>query len=198
MLALLLVLLHRTALADSIPYANVGTIAPQVSLYATGNGLTAFYLGSTAAYEDQIEVYDVQTGYNSGKILDNKLNAPGAQVTIGTGAGQIRAGDQLILYIDSPAGRFSSVAANSADGINHAYITPFAGGSWNYTQIPAGLFVGMEDLARSNSDLNYNDDDFVLTGARSVTGVTAEPTSFVFLATGLLGVAVFRLRRSES
>ncbi len=175
-----------SAFADQIPYPHPGTVAPQTLVYATSDEINAFYMGSTAGYEDQIGVYDVQTGWNSGKLLDNKTTTPGAGVTVGGGAGQINAGDELLLFIVSPDGLFSNVASDSADGINHAYITTYSGGTVNGTPIPAGLFVGMEDLKYATSDLNYNDDDFVLTGVS--TGVTPEPAALALFATGLVGL----------
>lgn len=177
-----------SAFADSFPYPHAGVIAPETLIFATSSGgINAYYLGSTAAYEDQIEVYDVQTGYNSGKILDNKATTPGTEFTIGTAAGQINAGDQLIFYIDSPDGKFASVASKSADGINHAYMASYAGGTLDGYNVPAGYFVGMEDLAAKNSDLNYNDDDFYFTGV-GPSSVTPEPASLTLLATGVLCV----------
>ncbi len=153
-------------------------------VFASSNGINVYYMGSTAGYEDQVGVYDVQTGWNSGKILDNKTTTPGTELTVGASAGQIRAGDELLFFILSPDGLFSNVASDSADGINHAYITSYSGGTVNGVSVPAGTFVGMEDLTKANSDLNYNDDDFVLTGVS--TSVTPEPAALALFATGLL------------
>jgi hypothetical protein len=182
-------------LADSIPYAHAGTIAMQVPTYASTNGITAYYMGSSAGNEDQIDVYDVQTGYDSGLIFDNKKTSTGSSPAVGTQAGQINAGDQLIFYIDSPDGHFASVAIYSADGINHAYITAFSGATVNNQWVPAGLFVGMEDLPNGQSDLNYNDDDLVFAGvSQSSVSTTPEPASIALLATGIIGVLWLRRR----
>ena len=200
LLSLLLPVSALHGWATSITYANAGTIAPQTLIYASqSGGISAYYLGSTAGNEDQIDLYDVTTGFDSGKILDNKTNSVGAKVVIGAGAGQINAGDQLILYIDTAAGRFSSVAANSPDGINHAYINAAAGGTLNGVVIPSGLFVGMEDITYKSSDLNYNDDDFMLVGVTTTAGtaVTAEPISLAFFATGLAAIIVLVHTRNK-
>lgn len=184
-----------SAFAGSIPYANAGTVAPTVTTYATTNGINLYYYGSTAGYTDYIGVIDLKTGYNSGSLLNNKTTSVGTEITVGTGAGQINAGDQLEFYINSPEGDFYSIAANSPDGINHAYITNYSGGTANGVAIPAGYFVGLEDEAKNHSDLNYNDDDFILTGI-SNTSVTPEPASLVLMATGVLGVVVLFRRRA--
>jgi len=181
------------ALAGTIPYPNPGTIAPQVTTYATSSGgIDIYYYGSTASFTDYVQVYDVQTGFLSNSILDNHATAPGTEVAVGTGAGQINAGDQLIFYINSPEGNFASIASYSADGVNHAYITSYAGGVLDGVTIPAGVFVGMEDLINGQSDFNYNDDTFVFTGVSAPSigvGVTPEPSTVLLLGTGLAGLA---------
>lgn len=198
LLLVLMVALSTPAFADSIPYAHAGTLATQVPVYATSNGLNVWYMGSTAGYDDQIDIFDLATGWDSGKILDNKSTAVGTKLTVGTGAGQIAAGDQLLFYIDSPDGHFASLAAYSPDGVNHAYITQYSGGQANGVTIPAGLFVGMEDLPYGKSDLNYNDDDFVFSGVSTAKpAVTPEPWSVALLTTGLLCTAVLKRKRTR-
>ena len=185
------------AFADSIPYSNPGTIAPSVTTYATSSkGVDLYYLGSTAGYTDTIGVYDIQTGYNSGLLFNNRLTAVGTEAVVGALGGQINAGDQLIFYIDSPDGVFTSLAAGSSDGINHAYVTNFSGGTVDGVTIPSGLFIGMEDEAANHSDLNYNDEDFTVSGAG--TSVTPEPASILLLGTGLLAALWLASRQQHS
>ena len=185
------------AKADAIPYPNKGTVAPEVPTFATSNGgVNIYFYGSTAADTDTIQVFDVQTNYLSDKVLNNKTTANGTEVTVGTGAGQINAGDQLVFYINSPDGLFASIASYSDDKVNHGYVTTYTGGNFG---IPAGLFVGLEDL-KGGGDLNYNDDTFVFTGVSAPSiAATPEPGSLALLGTGtlsLLGMARRRFLRA--
>ncbi len=184
--------------AGPIPYPNPFHIAPEVPTYASSaGGIVLSYYGSTAGGEDAVQVYDVQTGFNSGNILDNRTTPVGTELTVG--AGQINAGDQIIFYIDSIVGRFASIGSYSDDGVNHAYITDYPGGTLNSMAIPAGYFVGLEDLPNGATDFNYNDDTFVVSGVDApAVSATPEPTSLALFATGMLVVAGLLRRRGES
>ncbi len=152
-----------------------------------------FFYGSTAGYTDYVGLFDLQTGYNSGLLFDSKTTSAGTEAVVGAAPGQINAGDQLLVYIDSPEGIFTSKSQYSADGVNHAYIASSAGSVLNGIEVPPGLFVGMEDEASGHSDLNYNDEDLVITHA--ATSVTPEPSSLLLLGTGFFGLVVLRLRQ---
>ena len=193
LLALLFAGVTTSALAGAIPYANVGTIAPEVSVFASGDGgINVFYFGSGANFYDSVEVLDPTTGYDSGPILGNHATVLGAELTLGTGAGGIKAGDQLVFFIDSPEGKFASLDSYSADGVNHAYLTNYAGGTVGGVSVPSGLYVGLEDQTNGFADFDYDDDSFVFTGVTAPSmpvAATPEPSTLALLGTGLLGAA---------
>ena len=85
-----------------------------------------------------------------------------------------------------PGDTFSSNAATSPDGDNHAYITPFSGTIGAFGTIN-GTYVGMEDLPNGSSDFDYNDDTFVFTSvSSSPTPELAAPS----LCSGLVSLAL--------
>ena len=192
-LAATLALAAPLAFADAIPYPDSGMVAPTVLTYASSSGgINLYFAGSSASFVDYVQVEDVATGYNSGDVLNNHSTALGTEITVGAGPGQINAGDQLVFYIDSPQGVFASVPSDSADGDNHAYITGYSGGTIGSTVVPAGIYVGLEDLDAGDSDFNYQDDTFVFTGVSAPSigvGATPEPSSIALLGTGLASLA---------
>jgi hypothetical protein len=186
--------------ADSIPYANVGQVAPTNTFIAISTGYVSGYFvqggaasGGTAAFTDVVGLLDLTTGTFSGWRFNNQTTKPGTMANFG----RVNAGDTLavmILDVIPPLGMYSSDSAWSSDGINHAYAAYWTGGPLNGASIPAGLYIGMEDLPIWISDLNYNDDSFVLTDVRMASSVP-EPVSLLLFGIGILGLAALSRRK---
>jgi hypothetical protein len=190
--------------ADMIPYGNVGHVAPTPAITATGNTLDVYFYGSDASNTDDIQVKDVTQGWTSGLILDNHSSTPGtSEFIFPSGTNQMVVGDVLEFFlVDQTTGKtYSSNPADSDDGYDHAYITSFSGNGI----IPAGTFVGFEDLfigansdhvcggQNNQSDCDYNDDEFVFVGV--TMGTAPEPSSLALLDTSILGAAGIVRRR---
>ena len=198
-LASLLTFGSSTLLADAIPYPTPGHLAPAQTFTATSTGmLVGFFAGSEAGGNDTIEVWDTTQNTFSGFLLPNHSSIVG----VPTNFLSVNAGDNLVFIISNDsAGLINSSVDNggvptafSNDGYNHAYATPYTGGLPGLPIGLTGTFVGMEDLSvtgldpLSGSDLDYNDDTFIFSNI-AAAAPTPEPTTFVLLGTGLLGVA---------
>jgi hypothetical protein len=179
--------------AGTIPYPNKGTITPTQTFKAAGTGVvTAIFYGYDAGDTDYIELVDVTKGTNSGLQFKNNKTKSGATFTLAVNQGDIL---EFKLYDANHKLWFSSDPAHSADGLNHAYATPFTGSIPGYKGTVNGMFIGMEDLAynpnvhlgkNGNSDLDYNDDQFVFENVAAVHA--PEPASLALLGTGLVGI----------
>jgi hypothetical protein len=193
--------------AGTIPYPNVGTVAPTNTFVADATGdITGYFVqggigvGGTAVDTDYIEMRDVTTGTSSGWVFDNQTTAEGTTVNFG----EVNTGDVLEfeLYNKSLGVVVSSNPADSSDGLNHAYATSWAGGDVNGVYIPAGTYIGFEDEPLhfgngGHSDFNYTDDAFVIDDDSADPTAVPEPGSFYLLGSGLvtlMGIGRRKLR----
>lgn len=187
-----------------IPYPNAGTVVPpygSITAEATGSIDAWAYVRSSAGDTDYVRIYDVTQGTYSAWIFDNHTTAAGTE---DVGILSVNAGDVLEFELEDlsyPYGAgaiYSSNPADSADGINHAYLTTWTGSVIPGTDVtPNGTFVGMEDRPLGSSDLNYADDQYIFdnAGFTPPSGETPEPNSLYLLGTGLLGLAGFVRRK---
>jgi hypothetical protein len=195
-------------LADDIPYANFGQLAPAKIFTANTTGsLIGYFAGSEAGGNDTIELWDTTQNTFSGFLLPNHSSTVG----VPTAFLSVNAGDNLVFIISNDsAGQINDSVDNggisttfSADGYNHAYSTPYTGGIAGLPPGLTGTFVGMEDLSvlslapLTGTDLDYNDDTLVFADISTTdpTSPTPEPSTFVLLVTGLLGAAGFLRRK---
>jgi Domain of unknown function (DUF4114) len=183
------------ASAGTIPYPNAGTINPDVYTFtATGTGpIEAFFVGSSASLEENIGLYinGVSTGVTG---LNNHTSSQGDMVDLGTA----HAGDTLtfVMYIPPasgsplPAFNWSSDPTQNSDGVQHVYATPVTAGQ-AYVGSPAGTYMGWEDLPKSASDFDYNDDQYVFV---NVSGAVPEAPTWAMMLAGFGALAFAGLR----
>ena len=160
---------------------------------ATSSGqINAYFYGSSAAYTNTLTmmVNGVVKPQTATGVLNNHTSSMGDFINLGF----VHAGDVLTFQLNVlTTGKtwYSDESLNS-DGANHVYSTAFSGDPLN--NIPAGTYVGFEDLYRGG-DLDYNDEAFVFTNM-SVSPVP-EPETYAMLLAGLVLVG-FRLHRRKT
>lgn len=191
---------------DAIPYGNPGFEAPTMTFTAMATGsIDAWFYGSSAGDNDSVQICDLSTSSCSGQFFPNHTTTVGTE---DAGVLSVTAGDVLEfnMFNNSTGQELSSNPSLSADGLNHAYETPY---TVSVEGIPApGTFIGMEDLpctsfdagtgqCLAGSDFDYNDDQYVFDNV-AATSAVPEPGSLLFLATCLLGIGGTLKRRLPS
>lgn len=170
--ALLFALAASPANADTIPYPNAGTENPDTYTFTaiTNGNIVAYFYSADADYTEEIglEINGVPTGVFG---LDNHASATGNSVTLG----HAQAGD-VLTFVDRvisgpavvPFDWYSDPSLNS-ESAQHVYSTFFSGSGL----IPAGTYIGFEDLPGGDTDWDYNDMQFVFTDVSDI--VTGPP-----------------------
>lgn len=177
-------------------YTNPGTVAPAYTYTAQNTGdLVGYFYSSTAWDTDLLGVFD--NGVQLGSwALDNQTSKKGDSFDFG----HVNAGDTLVFALqDTTQGTtvYSDPSLN-ADNTNHTYTGVYHG----TPKIPAGTFVGFEDLLAPYADWNYNDEDVVFANIAATPGdpsdptATPEPSTIALLGMGLVGTA-FGLKRKK-
>jgi hypothetical protein len=178
--------------ADSIPYPNAGSLASGHHFTAVESGdLVGYFLGSSAVYTNQIGVF-VNGTQLGGDGLTNHSSTVGQSLNFG----HVNAGDTIVFALNvlSQGYKLYSETGMNSDSIDHAYATTYSGQTVEGMMVPAGLYLGFEDQLASISDLDYNDEELVFTNVAMVAN--PEPISFILFGTGLLGLGLFRRKRT--
>jgi hypothetical protein len=196
-LALLLCGSGTSARADAIPYPTAGVVNSAVYMFkatATGN-VTAYFAGASAANTSELGML-VNGAPPVVFGLNNQTSAIGDSLNLGS----VTIGDVLtfVLHTISPSlgSAFSDPTLNGpfdgGTGIQHVYSAAYTATSPIIGSIPAGTYVGFEDLP-GGGDRDYNDLQFVFTNVGVTTRLVPGPIvgaglpGLILASGGLLG-----------
>ena len=176
--------------AATIPYGGGGTEAPANSFVASATGdVTAYFYATDAGYDSEIGL--LVNGVSTGVFgLANHTSGYGQSLVLGS----VNAGDTLEfqLKVITTSGSWYTLVLDNSDGKNHAYSTGFAG-DW---VIPAGTYIGFEDLPNGASDFDYNDHQFVFTNVQNTRDLP-EPAGLGLLGLGIVAIGFARKRKAK-
>jgi hypothetical protein len=184
-------------MAVPIPYGNSGTVNPTTYTFtATGNGaVTAYFVGSSASYGSKVGL-SINGAAPTSWVLQNHSNPYGTAANMGT----VTSGDILRFVLDVSTSNgggpppsdymLNSDASLNPLGANHIYSYAY-GGDVGQTPIPAGTYIGFEDISPiSGGDKDYNDHEFVFTGPG--LNVPDGGVTLMLLGTAFAGLGVLR------
>jgi hypothetical protein len=197
-------ILSTTVFAAPTTYNGAGNSGPNLNTYsfvATGSGnVTAYFVDETAGYGSVVGM-SVNGAAPTVFGLQNHTASYGDSLILGS----VLAGDVITFILNvsqDPAGPppldyvWSSDPTKNSDGLNHIYSSAYAGDSL----IPAGTYVGFEDLPAGGDNLNQNDYDyddhqFVFTGPFEARATPDGGSTIAFLGLASLGMMAIRSRR---
>jgi len=188
--------------ADAIPYSPNGYNATSYSFVATGGDITAYFASASAGNDNTV-------GAMIGGAAPTVFGLDDHSATVGQSLllGSATAGETVVFVLDSngafiysdPAmntGFDAGPATGSTDGHNHIYSTAYTATAPVFGNTPTGTFVAFEDLSFPNSDYDYNDEAFVVTGISAAP----EPETWAMMLVGFagLGAAMRSTRRKPA
>ncbi len=190
-----LLLFSAAAGAATVPYPDPGEQNPvQYDFTAAASGdVLAYFAGKgSAAYSETLGM--LVNGVPSGVTgLDNQTSAYGEALDLGFA----QAGDEIVftLQVLTTGSTWYSQKGLDPDDANHVYSSSFAGNSL----LPAGTYVGFEDLPAAHADFNYTDEQFVATNVSSsmAPAPVPLPSSGWLMLSALAGITYVARRRAS-
>ena len=183
-----------------IPYPFAGTPnADNYTFTATDTGnITAYFAGSDAGHTDTIGL--LVNVFPTGPIglRDNHTSNIGDSIVFGS----VNAGDTLTFFLfdeNTSSTWYSDRSPNRDGNTQHVYSTLYDGVT-PPLGVPAGTFIGFEDLSLAQGgDFDYNDDSFVFTNV-SINLTTSETPlpGAVWLFAGGLGLLGMLYRKGKN